>query len=99
MSISIHSIANLQKQTELAGTKPLACLDGKINGTLFFTRYDGSKWLSDVSSMPAKDIVYGLGGRTNVTLADAFPTYDWVTIRGFDDLSTRVESAAKVAGH
>lgn len=101
MGISIHNIANLQKQTAIAGTNPLACLGGEIkDGTLFFKEHNGSKWIwsSDVKSMPSKDIVYGLGGRTNFTFADLFPTYNWVTGQGYDNLSAWVESAAKAAG-
>ena len=101
LGVSIHNIANLQKQTTAAGTNPLACLGGEIkNGTLFFKERDGSKWVwsSDVASMPSKDVVYSLGGRTNFTFADLFPSYDWVKNRGYDNLSVWVESAAKAAG-
>jgi hypothetical protein len=101
MCISIHNIANLQRQTVAAGTNPLACLGGEIkNGTLFFKEYDGSKWVwaSDVASMPSKNVVYGLGGHANFTFADLFPTYDWVMSRGYDNLSAWVDSVAKAAG-
>ena len=36
MGVSIHNIANLQKQAAIAGTSPLTCLGGEIkDGTLF----------------------------------------------------------------
>ena len=101
ISITIHNIANLQKQVAVAGANPLACLGGEIkDGTLLFKEHDGSKWVwsSDVPNMPAKDVIYGLNGRTNFTFAELFSTYDWVTNRGYDNLSTWVEAAAKAAG-
>lgn len=100
MGVSIHNIANLQKQAAIAGASSLACLGGEIkDGTLFFKDYNGSAWVwsSDVRSMAANEVVYGLGGRTNFTIAELFPTYDWVASRGYANLATWVEAAAAAA--
>lgn len=101
VNVSIHNIANLAKQTATAGTNALAHLGGEIkDGILYFKEYDGSRWVwsTDVASMPVKDVKYGVGARTNFTFDDIFSTYDWVTNRGYDNLSTWVEAAAKMAG-
>ena len=101
LNIAIHGIANLQSQTGSAGANPLSCLGGEIKeGTLLFKEYDGSKWIwsPDVKSMLAKDVVYSLGGRSNFTFDQIFPSYNWVANRGYDNFSAWAESAAKVAG-
>ena len=100
LNIAIHGIANLQKQTAVAGTNPLSCLGGEIkNGTLLFKEYDGQKWVwsEDVKSIPTNEVAYNLGGRTNFTFDEIFSNYDWVANRGYENLSSWVEAAAQAA--
>jgi hypothetical protein len=101
IGISIHSIANLQKQTDSAGTNPLACLGFEImNGTLYFKECENNQWVwaSDVKSMPADKVVYKLNGKTNMTFDQLFPSYDWSINDGYNNLGRWVETAAKMAG-
>lgn len=101
LNVTIHDIANLQKQTVAAGTNPFAYLGAEIREeTLFFKEFNGLNWVwsSDVKSMPVKDVAYKLAGRTNFTFDQLFSTYDWVANKGYDNLSSWVEAAAKAAG-
>jgi hypothetical protein len=101
IAISIHSIANLQKQTDSPGTNPLACLGFEIwNGTLYFKEYKNNQWAlaADVKSMPADKVVYKLNGETNMHFNQLFPSYDWFTNNGYNNLGDWVETAATMAG-
>jgi MTH538 TIR-like domain (DUF1863) len=101
IGISVHSIANFQKQTDSAGTNPLECLGFEIkNGTLYFKEYKNNQWVwaSDVTSMPASKVVYKLSGYSNIFFNQLFPTYDWFTNDGYNNLGNWVETAAKMAG-
>ena len=101
LNVAVHGIANLQKQTAVAGSNPLSHLGAEVkNDTLFFKEHDGTKWVwaSDVKSMPVKDVVYSLGRQTDFTFDRLFPSYNWVSDRGYDNLSSWLEAAAKAAG-
>ena len=101
LNIAIHGIANLQKQIASPGANPLSCLGAEIrNGTLFFKENDGTKWIwaKDLRSMQLKDVVYNLGGCTNFTFDQLFPSYNWLSDSGYQNLSSWVEAAAKFAG-
>ncbi len=101
IGISIHSIANFQKQTDSAGTNPLECLGFEIkNGMLYFKEYKNNQWVwaSDVTSMPASKVVYNLSGYSNMFFNQLFPSYDWLINDGYKNLGNWVETAAKMAG-
>ena len=58
----------------------------------------GWRLARDVDSMPLSEVSYDLGGRANHTLSTMFRIYDWDADKGYDNLGTWIETAAKQAG-
>ena len=101
LAIRIHTIAGFDKKTCAAGSNPFDNLAFVVeDDRLRFTEYMTTGWkpARDVGSMPFGDVTYALGGRTNHTLSNLFPIYDWDADGGFRNLGTWIESAAKNAG-
>ena len=101
INVAIHTISNLKGLKTTAGANPFSLLGGEVKGdTLHFKEYNGSKWIwtSRVKSMPLAEVAYDLGGRSNFTFDQLFPSFDWSSDCGYDNLGTWVEGAAQAAG-
>ena len=101
LAIRIHTIAGLDKRTCPVGPNPFDDLAFVVeNDRLGFTEYPSKGWkpARDGDSVPLDDVTYQLGGRTNHTLSNLFPIYDWDVDGGFRNLGTWIEAAATHAG-
>ena len=101
LAIRIHSIGSLHSPASSSGGNPFDCLAYNIDGsTVRFreTKITGWEPASDVGTMPLGDVAYDLGGRANHTFSNLFPIYDWATDKGYDNIGTWIERAAKQAG-
>lgn len=101
LAVRIHTIGSLHSPASAIGDNPFDCLAFTLaNGTVLFKEIKTTGWqlASDVGTMPLGDVTYDLGGRTNHTFSTIFPIYDWAADKGYDNLGTWIESAAKKAG-
>ena len=101
LAIRIHSIPGFEKLTASVGFNPFESLAFAVDGdVVHFKEYMTTGWHSpgDVGSMQLGDVVYRLGGRTNHTLGNLFPIYEWDTGNGYKNLGNWIESAAGQAG-
>ena len=102
LAIRIHSIADLGQKTCASGSNPFGDLAFVVeNNRLLFKEYMSTGWqpARDVGSMPLNDVACDLGNRTNHTLSNLFPIYDWDIDEGFEHLGMWIEVAACQAGH
>jgi hypothetical protein len=101
LAIRVHSIPGFNKLLSAAGFNPFDSVAFAVDGDqIRFTEYMTTGWqfARDVGSMPLKDAVYNLGGRTNHTLSSLFPIYDWNTGNGYRNLGEWIQDAATQAG-
>jgi hypothetical protein len=101
LAVRINSIASLNNPATLAGSDPFVSLAFWVDkDRLRFKEYMTTGWepARDVSSMPLGNVSYNLGDRTNHTLSNLFPIYDWETDDGYSNLGGWIESAARAAG-
>jgi|SRR5271157_2380602 len=101
LALRIHTIGSLHSPSTPSGSNPFDCVAFAVdNNTVSFKEYKTTGWqpASDVATMPLSDVAYNLGVRTNHTFATMFPIYDWDSDKGYDNLGSWIESAAKQAG-
>jgi MTH538 TIR-like domain (DUF1863) len=101
LAVRIHTIGSLHSPSTAAGGNPFDCLAFCLeNDTVRFTEFrtSGWQWARDVGTVSLSDVAYNLGGRTNHTFATMFPIYDWQDDKGYDNLGSWIEQAAKQAG-
>jgi hypothetical protein len=101
LAIRIHTIGDLERATCDSGSNPFDALAFVVaDDRLSFKEYLTTGWqpARDVGSMPLSDVPYDLGNRTNHTLSNLFPIYEWETDDGFEHLGMWIELAAKTAG-
>jgi MTH538 TIR-like domain (DUF1863) len=101
LAIRIHTIGSLHSPPTASGDNPFDCLAFTVdNNIASFRETMTSGWepARDVGTMPLSDVGYNLDGRTNHTFATMFPIYDWDGDKGYDNLGSWIESAAKQAG-
>jgi hypothetical protein len=101
LAVRIHTIGSLHSPVSPIGDNPFDCLAFAVdNGTVQFKETKTTGWqpASDVGTIPLRDVTYDLGGRTNHTFSTLFPIYDWAIDKGYDNLGSWIESAAKKAG-
>ena len=101
LAIRIHTIGSLHSPAASNGGNPFDCVAFTVdNETVRFREIKTTGWqpASDVGTMPLNDVAYDLSGRTNHTFATMFPIYNWDTDKGYDNLGSWIESAAKQAG-
>ena len=87
----------------IPGPNPFSLLGFVIQDQiLHFKEWDGQQqqwiWSPDLPNMPLASVRYNLSYITNTTFDQFFPVYDWSAHKGFDNLGTWVETAAKAAG-
>ena len=100
-AVRVHSITSLHSPATASGDNPFDCLAFEVtNNTVSFKEIMTTGWQPalDVGTMPLSDVSYNLGNRTNHTFTTMFPIYDWNGDRGYDNLGTWIEAAAKQAG-
>ena len=68
---------------------------------LSIKKYMSTGWrpARGVGSMPFNDVAYDFGNRTNYTLSNLFPIYDWDTEEEFEHLGMWIEVATSKPGH
>ena len=101
LAIRVHSIPGFNKLTSTSGFNPFECLAFTVDGDIVrFKEYMTTGWqfARDVSSMALGHVAYNLGGRTNHTLGNLFPIYEWDTGDGYRNLGDWIETAAANAG-
>jgi hypothetical protein len=101
LAVKVHGIADLNKNTSVEGTNPLAAIAFAVDGDrVRFKEYmtDGWRPARDVGSMALSDVVYDLGSRTNHTFSTLFPIYDYVDESGYHNIGSWIEGAASTAG-
>ena len=101
LAVRIHSIGSLHSPASAAGDNPFECVAFNVaDNTVRFNEITTSGWqpAMDVGTMPLGDVAYNLGGRTNHTFSNLFPIYDWQNDKGYDNLGSWIERAAKQAG-
>jgi hypothetical protein len=101
LAVRIHTIAALNEPPTPSGGNPFDSLAFWVDGDrIRFKEYMKTGWEAarDVGSMPLDDVAYELEDRTNHTLANLFPIYDWKADNGRDNLGEWIESAAAAAG-
>ena len=101
LAIRIHTIGSLHSPATASGDNPFDCLAFTVdNNSMRFKEIMTSGWqpARDVGTMALSDVVYNLGERTNHTFATMFPIYDWELDKGYNNLGSWIESAAKQAG-
>jgi hypothetical protein len=102
LAIRIHNIGSLHSAVIAAGVNPFECVAFTVdNETVRFREIKTTGWqpASDVGPMPLAEVAYNLGDRTNHTFGNLFPIHDWQDDRGYDNLGSWIEAAAKQAGH
>jgi hypothetical protein len=100
-AVRIHTIGALNSPATGAGGNPFDCLAfGVEERQVNFREYTTSGWAldRDACSMPLQDVAYDLGGRTDHTLSTMFPIHDWSADKGYENLGSWIEAAAKQAG-
>jgi hypothetical protein len=101
LAVRIHTIGSLHSPPTAGGGNPFECVAFTLeNDTVRFRELMTSGWqpARDVGTMPLGDVAYNLGGRANHTFGTLFPIYDWQTDKGYDNLGSWIEQAAKQAG-
>ena len=101
LAVLIHSIGSLHSPASAAGDNPFQCVAFNVaDNTVRFNEITNRGWrpAMDVGTMPLGDVAYNLGGRTNHTFSNLFPIYDWQNDKGYDNLGSWIERAAKQAG-
>ena len=101
LAIRIHSIADPSAGACGAGSNPFDDLAFAVEADrVAFKEFTTAGWspARDVGSMPLGEVAYDLAGRTNHTMSNLFPIYDWENDDGFDNLGTWIEIAAYKAG-
>ena len=101
LAIRIHGIGSLHSPATASGSNPFDCLAFNLeNDSLRFREIMTTGWQQarDVGTMPLKDVAYNIGALTNHTFSCLFPIYDWEADRGYDNLGSWIEKAAKQAG-
>lgn len=101
LAIRVHAVAGFDKKTCASGSNPFDDLAFVVeDDRLSFKEYMSTGWqpARDVGSMPLNDVAYDLGNRTNHTLSNLFPIYDWETDEGFEHLGMWIEVSASKAG-
>jgi len=101
LAVQIHTIGALNTPTTPQGTNPFGSLAYTLDDDqLRFKEYMTTGWqlARDVGSMPLSEVAYDLGGRANHTFSTMFQIYDWDADKGYDNLGTWIETAAKQAG-
>lgn len=99
-AVHVNGIKNLQQQVSDVGSDPFAAVAFAVTGDrLHFKEYKTSGWkpASDVGSMPLSDVAYNLNGMANNTFGCLFPTYDWMSDDGYNNLGGWIEQAAAQA--
>jgi hypothetical protein len=100
LAIRVHAVAGFDKKTCASGSNPFDDLAFVVeDDRLSFKEYMSTGWqpARDVGSMPLDDVAYDLGNRTNHTLSNLFPIYNWETDEGFEHLGMWIEVAASKA--
>lgn len=100
LAVRIHTIGSLHSPATASGSSPFDCLAFNVDGnTVRFRETMTTGWqpARDVGTMPLTDLAYDLAGRTNHTLSCMFPIYDWEADKGYDNLGSWIERAAKQA--
>jgi antiphage defense system Thoeris ThsB-like protein len=101
LAIRVHSIPGFNKLAAPVGFNPFESLAFAVDADVVrFKEYMTTGWqfARDVSSMPLRDVAYRLDGRTNHTLGNLFPIYEWDTGNGYKNLGDWIETAAGEAG-
>jgi hypothetical protein len=100
LAVRVHSIPGFNKLPSPAGSNPFDSVAFAVDGDqIRFKEYMTTGWQSarDVGSMPLKNAAYKLGGRTNHTLSNLFPIYEWNAGNGYSNLGEWIEAAATQA--
>ncbi len=101
LAVRIHTIGSLHSPATPSGSNPFDCLAFAVeNDTVSFKEIMTTGWQAarDVGTMPLSDVAYNLGGCTNHTFSTMFPIYEWDSGKGYDNLGSWIESAARQAG-
>jgi hypothetical protein len=101
LAVRIHTIGSIHSPATSKGENPFDCVAFTVgDDAVRFRELKTSGWepASDVGAMPLSDVAYNLGGRTNHTFATMFPIYEWDSDKGYDNLGSWIESAARKAG-
>lgn len=101
LAVRIHTIGSLHSPATSSGDNPFECVAFAVNNdTVSLKEMKTTGWqaASDVGTMPLTDVVYNLGGRDNHTFGTMFPIYDWASDKGYDNLGSWIETAARQAG-
>lgn len=100
LAVRVHSIPGFNKLTGAEGFNPFSSVAFTVDGDqIRFKEYMTTGWqlARDVGPMPLKNAAYNLGGRTNHTLSNLFPIYEWNTGNGYRNLGDWIEAAATQA--
>ena len=101
LAVQIHTLRALNTPNAPQGANPFGSVAFTLDDDqLRFKEYMKTGWqlARDVGSMPLSEVSYDLGGRANHTLSTMFRIYDWDADKGYDNLGTWIETAAKQAG-
>ena len=101
LAVRIHTIGDLKGLITAKGANPFDNVAFTVDGDqLLFKEYMTNGWQPaiDVGSMRLNEVVYNLGGRANHTFSTLFPIYEWDSHKGYNNLGTWIETAAKQAG-
>ena len=101
LAVRINTIVAPRSPATPAGSNPFDDLAFTVDDDrVRFKEYMTTGWeaAKDVGSMPLNEVAYDLGNRTNHTLANLFPIYDWEADDGSRNLGAWIESAARNAG-
>ena len=101
LAVRVHGIESLHTAASAEGVNPFDCLAFNVTGdNVSFKELMVSGWKPalDVGSMQLRAVAYSLKGMNNHTLSHLFPIYDWTVDRGYDNISSWIETAALMAG-
>lgn len=104
LSIAVHTIKNLDQPPVAAapGVDPLTVLGFEVTGGVARLKEKNNsgawKWATDVGSVVAGGLPYGLKDGDNKTFSALFSTYDWALQDGRTNMGKWIEAAAIAAG-
>lgn len=101
LGIHINAIKDFHGSTHDGGVNPLTELAYRVEqGRIYFQERTNGIWgtARDVSSMPLSDVAYDFAGRLHHSFDTLFPTYKWFADKGYDNLGSWIEAAARRAG-
>jgi hypothetical protein len=101
LAVRIHTVGSIHSPDAVSGANPFDCLAFTVNKeSVQLREFMTSGWqpARDVRNIPLSNVAYDLGGRTNHTFSNLFPIYDWEVDKGYDNLGSWIELAAKQAG-